>query len=208
MGQRLVVSIYGPEDTKDGEPIAKIYYHWNAYTIPTLETLAELAGVLDGTKTNHEAIVALANHLNETYGGVDDDTELTYMQEEFPEAKYDFYDKRDRNYGLMAVTPEGQARLQDWSEGDADIDLAERNVTDNVTWQFDGSDEEAKEQIEEISGYALPDNIDDLPSLPSVDKLGFDEIGDVLATYKETDCGMYGGVFRYDGTNYLGVLVE
>lgn len=42
MGQRLVISIYADKSTAD--PLATIYYHWSAYTVPAAEAMEKLIG--------------------------------------------------------------------------------------------------------------------------------------------------------------------
>ena len=129
MGQRLVITI-----RKNNEIIAGIYYHWSAYSLSALE---ETRNVLDCLLDEENPIKDLRLRLIrfiETNGGVIDggitSDEFKRVREIYPHEN--FKTNGLRNLGLIALTKEGIADLESWSEGDILIDLDAQIIFNSV----------------------------------------------------------------------------
>lgn len=138
MGQRLVITIHAFD-----EDIAKIYYHWSAYTTSALQ---EAKDIIDNVNwfdvTNKdELILRITRQLEECGGGVNiRDREA--FKKKYPNET--FKDDINRNYGLIAITDDGMGELEYWSEGDLTIDFDEETVYNEVMITYE-SDEEFKQ---------------------------------------------------------------
>ena len=122
MGQRLVCTI-----AKGEREIAKIYYHWSAYTLSALyETQKIVDCIYDhNDETEKQLQLRLIRFCEENGGGIrGDDAEFEYIQNMYPnlEFKKDGY---SRNNGLIAISESGMEDLQSWSEGDVIINIDE-----------------------------------------------------------------------------------
>lgn len=222
MGQRLVVRILGIDGRKnefdpyvginDAEPIACVYYHWSAYTVDALRTLRDIVAHTRDAKSDKELITLLANHLNETGGGMSDDVELAWLKKNCPDAAYDNYDNRHNSDGLMAVTHAGMLDLEDISDGDAYVDLLTERCGEWVTCSYEGNYCEIKAELEEYGFETpMPATIDDLPVFPDSSDIPFgdnpcknlDTIIDKYTHYYEQ--GYY--MFRIKGTDEVAMFV-
>lgn len=154
MGQRLVTTI-----TKKGKSIAKIYYHWSAYTTSALQEVRDIIDNLyDGdfdikNKTAKQIQLRLVNFCESRGGGIKgDDTEFKYVSNMFPNIifKKDGY---SRNDGLIALSDEGMADLQDWAEESAEIDLDTDMISFGVFCCYDSLEEYNRERSEWNEDY-------------------------------------------------------
>lgn len=120
MGQRLVITL------KDGKrDLAAIYYHWSAYTYDALSETKKVINCIYNhqEETAEEMLLKLIKFIEKNGGGiVGREEEFEYIQKLYPREKF----KRDnysRNYGLVALSPDGIEVVKGWSEGDVDIQL-------------------------------------------------------------------------------------
>ncbi len=126
MGQRLVIELY------DGrERLANAYYHWSAYSLPSI-TLAEvvikkLEEIGDTLSPKLKAIKAL-----EATGAGMVKTELEEAKALFP--NIEFKPCVDRNEGLLGITEDYMNTTFDWNEGFIKIDIKEETFCFDVCW--------------------------------------------------------------------------
>jgi len=139
MGQRLVITIHAFD-----EDIAKIYYHWSAYTTSALQEAKDLIDNVNwfNTTSKDELILRITRQLEKCGGGVNiRDREA--FKKKYPNET--FNDDIDRNYGLIAITDDGMGELEYWSEGDLTIDFDEEKVYNEVMFTY-VSDEEFRQE--------------------------------------------------------------
>lgn len=151
MGQRLVITIHAFD-----EDIAKIYYHWSAYTTSVLQEAKDIVDNVNwfNATSKDELILRITRQLEECGGGVNiRDREA--FKKKYPNET--FKDDINRNYGLIAITDDGMGELEYWSEGDLTIDFDEETVYNEVMFTY-VSDEEFRQEMAD-SGYE-DDDID------------------------------------------------
>ena len=138
MGQRLVITIHA-----FNEDIAKIYYHWSAYTTSALQEAKDIINNVDwfNSTSKDELILRITRQLEKCGGGVSiRDREA--FKKKYPNET--FNDDINRSYGLIAITENGMEELEHWSEGDLTIDFDEEKVYNEVMFTYE-SDEEFKQ---------------------------------------------------------------
>ena len=120
MGQRLVVTIENNE-----KEIAKIYYHWSAYTYSALLETQKIIGCIYDHKDEAESelLLRLIRFCENNGGGINGvKEEFEYIQSLYPDETF-MTEGYSRNDGLIALSKNGMASMQDWSEGDVFINL-------------------------------------------------------------------------------------
>lgn len=173
MGQRLVITIKNKE-----RELAAIYYHWSAYTYSALCRTKDVIDCLYNHRdeTEHEMLLRLIKFLEATGGGIRARTEeFEYIQELYPSETFKT-DDYSRNCGLIALSKEGIADLQYWSEGDVYINLDSDTIDFSV---YSGYDNIAS-YIEDRKAW--DDDFDDseLKDIPKADcELGHFGIEDI-----------------------------
>lgn len=150
MGQRLVITIHA-----FAEDIAKIYYHWSAYTGSAFSEAKDIIENVDwgNCKTKKELILRIIRHIEENGGGIDGGVgskEYNYVNQYFEE-KYKFVEHPDRNNGLIAISETGMNDIQLYSEGDLEIDFDEHIIHNSVLC-FVGARDEFIEFYADIHG--------------------------------------------------------
>lgn len=138
MGQRLVITIHA-----FNEDIAKIYYHWSAYTTSALQEAKDIIDNVNwfNSTSKDELILRITRQLEKCGGGVSiRDREA--FKKKYPNET--FNNDIDRNYGLIAIMDDGMEELEHWSEGDLTIDFDEEKVYNDVMFTYE-SDEEFKQ---------------------------------------------------------------
>lgn len=157
MGQRLVITV-----KHFGQDLAKIYYHWSAYTY---SALLETKNVIDciynhEDESEKELQLRLIRFCEENGGGIKGDTsEFEYIEKMYPGEVFK-KENYSRSYGLIALSEKGMDDLQDWSEGDVTINLDEDGVDFEVYgwWEYlDEYNEERKEWDEDFEPLKLED---------------------------------------------------
>ena len=177
MGQRLVVTV-----TSQGQDLCKMYYHWSAYTSSALDETKKILECIckHEDKTERELQLRLIRFCEQCGGGIKngkDSDEWKYIQSVYPNETFK-EDNISRNYGLIAISEEGMADLQNWSEGDVYINLDEDEVNFGVYgWYeyFEEYIEERKEWDDEFEGIKL----EDIPDIGH--DLGVFNVGDIDA---------------------------
>lgn len=181
MGQRLVITI---ENNK--KSLAKGYYHWSGYTRSGLITAnMAIAAFEKSLNRAMENITLLAitdkiltpeiikdkielltacYMLFATDAGMQmtgEKSEQDAFNEIFPNMNHSI--GVNRNEGLIAITKEGMAGLQKWSEADVRINLDTKSVS--VAGLFLGidnnDDEEDENEDEEV--MSIEGNLDEIP---------------------------------------------
>ena len=138
MGQRLVITVHAFD-----EDIAKIYYHWSAYTISAFQEAKDIIDNVDwfNSTSKDELILRITRQLEKCGGGVSiRDREA--FKKKYPNET--FKDDIDRDCGLIAITDDGMEELEYWSERDLIIDFDTEKVYNDVMFTYE-SDEEFKQ---------------------------------------------------------------
>lgn len=122
MGQRLVVTI-----ERNEKPIAKLYYHWSAYTGDALYVTRDIVHCIYNHKeeTDREMLLRLIHFCEDNGGGIDGgDTGLAwkYITTTYPGEQFKS-EGINRSNGLIAINEEDMESMQSMSEGDVYIDL-------------------------------------------------------------------------------------
>lgn len=183
MGQRLVITI-----ESDKKSLAKGYYHWSGYTRSGLITTnvavaafekslnramenITLLAITDKTLTpeiikDKVELLTACYMLFATDAGMQmtgEKSEQDVFNEIFPNMNHSV--GVNRNEGLVAITKEGMAGLQKWSEADVRINLDTRSVSvDGLFLGVDNNDDEEEEcenKDEEV--MSIEGNLDEIP---------------------------------------------
>lgn len=184
MGQRLVITVKG-----FGKDLAKIYYHWSAYSISALREAKELLDCLceDYKVTEKELQLRLVRFCEQNGGGIQGkDSEIDYIKKMFPGETFKT-EGYSRNYGLIALSEEGMADLQEWSEGDICIDFDDDLIHNNVFYYYSCIDEynqDRKEWDDEHEDLSL----EDVPDIGcNLECFTFCEIDAMIAALRTAD---------------------
>lgn len=189
MGQRLVVTI-----NNDGREIAKIYYHWSAYSFSALKRVQSIVNCIynHNDETEKELLLRLIRFCEANGGGIDGtESEIKYIEELYPNEKF----KKEgvsRNNGLIALSEAGMHEMQKWSEGDVDICIDKDVIHNTVYYYYDNIDEynEArKEWDEDFNGLTL----EDIPDIGF--DLGYIDVAEIDTVVEELY--KYDNVVRY-----------
>lgn len=184
MGQRLVVTIERSE-----QPLAKLYFHWSAYTGDALYVTRDIVHCIYNYKdeTDKDMLLRLIRFCEERGGCIDgreNGAEVKYISQLYPNEK--FKETGSRSYGLIALSETGMEDMQAWSEGDVYIDLDEDRITFGVYAGYETLDEyleimDGDEDLEKLT-------IDDIPYVDY--ELGYfdvDEIDAIVDAFSRTD---------------------
>lgn len=184
MGQRLVVTV-----RSFGKDLAKIYYHWSAYSISALREAKELIDCIceDYHVTEKELQLRLIRFCENNGGGIRaQESEFDYIKKMFPGETFKT-ENYSRNYGLIAISEEGMEDLQRWSEGDICIDVDEDTIHNEVFDWYDGIDaynEERKEWDDDFEVLSL----NDVPEIGcTLESIKFYDIDDVIGALCNAD---------------------
>lgn len=186
MGQRLVVTI--KHDSKD---IAKIYYHWSAYTMSALYKTKELVNFIYNRidETKDDMLLRLIHFCYANGGGIrGDDYEFKYITNLYPGAS--FKDSGySRNNGLIALSERGMSELQGWSEGDVTIDIDEDVIEFGVCGWYESLLEYNEQRSEWDEEWTNGIAIQDVPDIGyDLGHIAVEELNDVIAVMDEVDC--------------------
>lgn len=181
MGQRLVISV----ETK-GEPIAKLYFHWSAYTSSALYETQDVVHCIYNHKdeTIKELQLRLIRWCEENGGGIDGKTdEFEYIQKMFPNETFET-EGYSRSNGLIALSEKNMQEMQYWSEGDVIIDLDEDLINFGVYAYYESLEEyieNRQDWDDEFEGITL----EDIPDIGY--DLGWINVSDIDAVVKAVD---------------------
>lgn len=176
MGQRLVISVYEnlDVDTYPDNPIAKIYYHWSAYTVSAFEEVKRLLDTYyfdeDISKIS-DIRVRLLRSVEKYGGGISGGLEgneikkIKQLHTSISLANCEC-GNISRNNGLIAFTEAGMEDLQECSEGDLDLilgsDIDDVTVINYVYSHYDNFDEvkEFNDDLEETEVHEISFSLD------------------------------------------------
>ena len=174
MGQRLVISIRHLD-----QDIARIYYHWSAYTVSALEETQKIWNFIcekddPSVRDLQLRLIRMAEKDGGGIEGGETSAEFARIQSMFPDETFKT-ENISRNEGLIALSKEGMDGLLSWAEGTVVIDIDEGTVENNVF--FDYYDPEEYREDHELQDFSL----EDIPDI-GVD-LGYfslDKLDDVI----------------------------
>jgi hypothetical protein len=180
MGQRLVITV-----KNNGVDLAKIYYHWSAYSISALCEARDLVNYIceHEDKTEKELQLRLIRFCEENGGGIDgglDSKEWKYIQNMFPNATFKS-EGIDRSYGLIALSEKGMDDIQNWSEGDVNIILDEDLILNYVYFGYEDIETYKECASEWDDDLDINMTIEDVPDIGcDLCEISFDEIDKVI----------------------------
>lgn len=166
MGQRLVITV-----RNNGEELAKIYYHWSAYTVSALWEASKLAACIYNHKdeTEKELKLRLIRFCYENGGGISgEDYEFEYIRNMYPDEifKEDGY---SRSNGLISLSEKGMQEAQGWSEGDIYFDIDDETIINGVFCGWDN----IEDYNEEVKSWG-EDYEDELLKFEDIPDIGYD----------------------------------
>lgn len=184
MGQRLCVTI-----NRDNKDLAKIYYHWSAYTYSALDELQRITRCLKDheDKSDRELQLSLIKFCENNGGGIRGDvSEFVHICNIYPNETFKT-DGYSRNNGLIAISEKGMADLQDWSEGDATINLNEDEIEFGV-YSWCESLESYNEDRQEWDDDFEPLTLDEVPDIGyDLSCFNINDIGKIIAHLDEAN---------------------
>lgn len=144
MGQRLVCTI-----EKGEKPLARLYFHWSAYTGDALYITRDIINCIYNHKdeTEKEMLLRLIRFCEERGGCIDggnDSEEAQYIQTLYPNEV--FKETGSRSDGLIALSKKGMLEMQRMSEGDVYISLDEDQVDFCVYCGYESLEEYIEER--------------------------------------------------------------
>lgn len=181
MGQRLVVTI----ERKEKE-IAKLYFHWSAYTGDALYATRDIVHCIYNHKeeTDREMLLRLIRFCEERGGGIDSGNKglaWQYITTTYPGEKFKS-DGISRSDGLIALDEDTMEEMQRMSEGDVYIDLDEDQIDFCVYCGYDTLREyveERKSWDDEFEEFT----IDECPRVSY--ELGYIDVNDIDSLIEE-----------------------
>lgn len=184
MGQRLVVTIQ-----KNDKEIAKLYYHWSAYSFSALKETQEIVNCIFNheDETESELLLRLIRFCEANGGGIDGvEEEFQYIQSLYPNEifKKDGY---SRSYGLIALSKQGMEEMQAYSEGDMTIDLDEEKIYNGVFSYYE-SLEEYNSEMQECDEEFEPKTLDNIPDIGyDLGEIAISDLDDLLDKLRNVD---------------------
>lgn len=162
MGQRLVITV-----NKNGEDIAKLYYHWSAYSVNALLETRDIINVLyDDENEEKDLRLRLIRFCEKNGGGIDggeNSDEWKRITEMYPNEVFK-KDNISRNYGLIALSEDGMADMENWSEGNVYIEMDEDRVINYVNCCYESIYEYNKQRLT-WDDYFVPLTLESLPQI-------------------------------------------
>lgn len=164
MGQRLNIEIIKGEKTQ-----ANAYYHWSAFTYPTLELGLKILDSLDKIEEEDDLLYAIK--LLEETGALVQDSEIEGLKRRFKGREFE--PAINRNEGLISYQEKGMSATRNWEEGRLEVNLDEKTISFDVYSTY--TKEEYLEYLEESE--------EDYKNLPTFTKdyddwMTFDEFRD------------------------------
>lgn len=185
MGQRLVATI-----KNNGRDLAKIYYHWSAYTVSSLIEAKDIVNCIynHSDETEKELQLRLIRFCEKNGGGIDGggySEEFKRIQAMFPNEKFKT-ENISRNCGLIALSEDGMDDIQSWSEGDLDIIIDEDIIINEVCWGYE-SLEDYKESMDWDEGSKNM-KLEDIPEIEyDLSEIDINEIDDVIDALRKVN---------------------
>lgn len=186
MGQRLVITA-----NYKNQEIAKIYFHWSAYTILALQEAYDLINAINISDcTTIEDLQLQLIHYCEDNGGCVDggahSEEMKYVKFIFP--KEEFKDNGDRNQGLIAISDIGRDEMQRYTEGDLIINFDSQEVSNYcyIGWDLAGYKNYRKDELGEEVDFNSIESLDlELNCIP------FNDLNSAIDNLYDLDDSIY-----------------
>ena len=186
MGQRLVITA-----NYKNQEIAKIYFHWSAYTVSALQEAYELINEINITDctTIEDLQLQLIRYCERHDGCVDGGAhseEMKYVKFIFP--KEEFKGNGNRNNGLIAISDIGRDEMQENSEGDLIINFDSQEVSNYcyICWGLAGYKNYRKEEYEEEVDFNSMESLDlDIGRIP------FNDVSSAIADLQSLNDYVY-----------------
>lgn len=184
MGQRLVATVH-----VNGRDIAKIYYHWSAYSQSALvEARDIIASLPNEPMSNKDLILHLIRFCENRGGGIsggEGSREWQFITALYPNET--FKPNPNRSYGLIGISELEMADIQNWSEGDITIDIDDGIVYNTVySWYMTDEEYYHDMEIDENEVLDIPQIDFDLGEIPFEDLDSvIDELPDYVCRDKE-----------------------
>ena len=214
MGQRLNVEI---RRRKDNKVLANSYYHWSAYTRPSLEIAKEVLDQISELDrlndfTDEEKAVKLLQFVG---GGL---VQEDYDKLDEDKKKY-FAVGTNRNNGLISMTEESMENTRSWEEGRITIDIDFDKLSmfdingDNITnnqpkhyVEFEVYFPIDKETYKEWYDEDLNDEDIIELNVNSLENMNYDDILEFLSRMNELENGK--GIFKIKGQEQLYEIIS
>lgn len=160
MGQRLVITA-----KYKNQEIAKIYFHWSAYTVSALQEAYDLINEINITDctTIEDLQLQLIRYCERHDGCVDGGAhseEMKYVKFIFP--KEEFKGNGNRNNGLIAISDVGRDEMQRYGEGDLIINFDSQEVSNYcyIGWDLAGYKNYRKDECGEEVDFNSMESLD------------------------------------------------
>lgn len=162
MSQPLVITV----ENNDCE-LAKIYYHWGAYTVSALDETQKVVKALEQCKgkSDRDIQLALIRFCENSGGGIDrsnDARECEYIQKHYPDETF-LSDGYNRNRGLIAISETGMYSLQAHSCGDVYINIEDENIDFCHSFEYESLEEYNRQrkswdkEFKELASEEIPE---------------------------------------------------
>lgn len=186
MGQRLEVCI-----TDNKTELANAYYHWSAYTNSSFEIATEIVTAINCRKVRGKDKIKKAIRLLEVTGAGVTKEEKDFLKLGTRFKNFRFKKCNGRNFGLIAVTPDGMKETRKWQEGQVFIDIEGKMVKFDVWCRY--TKKELKEYYpdEKIE----PEKLETAPDF----WMSFEDFLDFANNYED------GKWYKYGNTYYVGI---
>lgn len=196
MGQRLVVTI-----KNEGKELCKMYYHWSAYSVSALQEVRKIIKKIpEDINNERDLILHLIHFCEKNGGGIDGgygSPEWNYIQDVYLDEEFEGKNI-NRNYGLIAISEDGMADIQSWSEGDVTIDIDEGIVHNEVFNYYDNIDEYKEDYVKDSM------TLEDIPNINiNIEEFDVDDIDNVISVLEDVKSKGY--VFR-NGSNIYALI--
>lgn len=186
MGQRLVITA-----NYKNQEIAKIYFHWSAYTVSALQEAYDLISAINITDytTIEDLQLQLIRYCESNGGCIDgglNSAEMQYVKFIFP--KEEFKGNGNRNQGLIAISDIGRDEIQENSEGDLIINFDSQEVSNYcyIGWGLAGYKNYRKEEYEEEVDFNSMESLDlDIGRIP------FNDVSSAIADLQSLNDYVY-----------------
>jgi len=161
MGQRLNVEIWN-----NGEVLANSYYHWEAFSLSSIELVEKLIDNIDVVSCLNSDLENAIKLLESTGAGISD-TEKCNMAKYKELKDISIQDCINRNEGLIFVTPEGIQETRYWAEHTIYIYLDEERIKYDVyretdRWDYNRAFKEDRHDIAYNDLKEFDYNFDDI----------------------------------------------
>ena len=160
MGQRLVITA-----NYKNQEIAKIYFHWSAYTVSALQEAYDLISAINISDytTIEDLQLQLIRYCERHDGCVNGGAhseEMKYVKFIFP--KEEFKGNGNRNNGLIAISDVGRDEMQRYGGGDLIINFDSQEVSNYcyIGWDLTGYKNYRKDEYGEEVDFNSMESLD------------------------------------------------